>query len=59
MSEVTVSAKDKKKDMTDRYKRSQNRSVPEKEKEDIEEAIKSLKRQKGRKPRKRRGNRKS
>jgi hypothetical protein len=44
MSEVTVSAKDKKKDKTDRDKRSQNRSVPDKEKEDIEEAIKESQR---------------
>jgi hypothetical protein len=44
MSEVTVSAKDKKKDKTDRDKRSENRSCPNKEKEEIEEATrKSLK----------------
>ena len=44
MSEVTVSAKDKKKDKTDRDKRSQNRSCSDKEKEEIEEATrKSLK----------------
>ncbi len=40
MSEVIVSAKDKKKDKTDRDKRSQNRLVSNKEKEDLEEAIK-------------------
>ena len=38
MSEGTVSAKDKKKDKTDRDKRSQNRSCSDKEKEEIEEA---------------------
>jgi hypothetical protein len=38
MSEVTVSAKDRKKDKTDRDKRSQNRSSSDKEKEEIEEA---------------------
>ena len=44
MSEVTVSAKDKKKDKTDRDKRSENRSCSDKEKEEIEEATrKSLK----------------
>ena len=44
MSEVTVSAKDKKKDKTDRDKRSQNRSCSDKEKEEIEKATrKSLK----------------
>ena len=44
MSEVTVSAKDKKKDRTDRDKWSQNRLRPDKEKEEIEEATrKSLK----------------
>ncbi len=44
MSEVTVSAKGKKKDKTDRDKRSENRAVPDKEKEYIEEATrKSLK----------------
>jgi hypothetical protein len=44
MSEVTVSAKDKKKDKTDRDKRSQKRSVPDKEKEKLEEAIKKSQR---------------
>jgi hypothetical protein len=39
MSEVTVSAKDKKKDKTDRDKRSQNRS--DKDSEDIERAIRN------------------
>ena len=44
MSEVTVSAKDKKKDKTDRDKRSENRTSSDKEKEEIEEATrKSLK----------------
>ena len=44
MSEVTVSANEKKKDKTDRDKRSQNRSRLDKEKEEIEEATrKSLK----------------
>jgi hypothetical protein len=44
MSEVTVSAKDKKKDKTERDKRSQNRSGSDKENEDLEEATrKSLK----------------
>ncbi len=44
MSEVTVSAKDRKKDKKDRDKRSQNRSASDKEKEELEEATrKSLK----------------
>jgi hypothetical protein len=44
MGEVTVSAKDKKKDKTDRDKRSQNRTGSDKEKEELEEATrKSLK----------------
>ena len=44
MGEVTVSAKDKKKDKTDRDKRSQNRTHSDKEREELEKATrKSLK----------------
>jgi hypothetical protein len=38
MGELTVSARDKKKDKTDRDKRSQNRTHSDKEKEELEEA---------------------
>jgi hypothetical protein len=41
MGEVTVSAKDKKKDKTDRDKRSQNRSTSDKEKEKLEETTRN------------------